>query len=122
MKRIKKIDKRQSDPDRPLRYEELINGAVESGSEEILRLDDLCGTWESVNLNPSLLIYRDRGGYRLSMIHIAESGQASPSTYDIGNEDGQSYVTIQGKAIKLSYDPRRDELSLEGYGSYLRNE
>jgi hypothetical protein len=47
-------------------------------------LSILIGNWESVNLNPTVLIYRSGNVYLLSVIHMNEtSKQASPATYEI---------------------------------------
>jgi hypothetical protein len=47
-------------------------------------LDRLVGNWESINLNPTVIIYRNGDSYLLSVIHMNEtSKQASPATYEI---------------------------------------
>lgn len=117
MRRIKKIDRQKTE-----RHAGRIGETFEDGDGTLMRMDDLCGTWESVNLNPSLIIYRDRSRYMLSVIHVAESGQAAPSTCEIEREERRCLIKLQGRPARLSYDPLRDELSLEGYGSYLRND
>ncbi|HBG41682.1 MAG TPA: hypothetical protein DDW85_09760 [Porphyromonadaceae bacterium] len=47
-------------------------------------LDRLVGNRESINLNPTVIIYRDGNSYLLSIIHMNEtSKRAIPTTYDI---------------------------------------
>ena len=47
-------------------------------------LSVLVGNWESINLNQTIIIYRNGDSYLLSVIHINEtSRQASPATYEI---------------------------------------
>lgn len=44
--------------------------------EEILfNLDALIGNWESVNLHPTIMIYKNDNRYLLSIIYIAEMTQ-----------------------------------------------
>jgi hypothetical protein len=52
--------------------------------EEKFDLEILVGNWESVNLNPTIIIYRNSNTYLLSLIHMNEtSRQASPATNEI---------------------------------------
>lgn len=119
MKGLRKIIRRrllraaQSDADNGIE-------AVEQDND-MLRPDDMCGVWESINLNPSLIIYRDHSKYLLSIIHIASSGQASPSTYEVQSDENGYFITPCGRRTALSHDHLRDELSLDGYGCYMRN-
>jgi hypothetical protein len=41
--------------------------------EEKFDLSVLVGNWESINLNPTIIIYRNGDGYLLSVIHINET-------------------------------------------------
>ena len=51
---------------------------------ENINLDRLVGNWESINLNPTVIIYRSGESYSLSVIHMTETGQqASLATYEI---------------------------------------
>ena len=46
-------------------------------------LFSIVGTWESVNLNPTIIIYRSDKEYLLSIIYVSETTkQASPATYE----------------------------------------
>ena len=45
-------------------------------------LFSIVGTWESINLNPTVIIYRSDKEYLLSIIYVSETTkQASPTTY-----------------------------------------
>ena len=70
--------------------------------------DRLTGTWESVNLTPTVIIYRDGESYLLSIIHINEtSKQASPATYEIQEDEDGFFFNYNLKRtamqIKLTY-------------------
>lgn len=46
-------------------------------------LFSIVGTWESVNLNPTVIIYRSDKEYLFSIIYVSETTkQASPATYE----------------------------------------
>lgn len=46
---------------------------------EIFDLDRLVGNWESINLNPTVIIYRNGESHQLSIIYMNEATkQASP--------------------------------------------
>ena len=64
--------------------------------ENLFDLSVLVGNWESVNLNPTIIIYRNDNSYLLSVIHMNEtSRQASPATYEI--QYGCAYPHEPGK-------------------------
>lgn len=76
--------------------------------EENITLDKLVGNWESINLNPTVIIYRSGDSYLLSVIHMNEtSRQASPATYEIqGDEDGffctgRLYAELKDTAMEI---------------------
>ena len=47
-------------------------------------LFSIVGTWESINLNPTVIIYRSDKEYLFSIIYVSETTkQASPATYEI---------------------------------------
>lgn len=55
-------------------------------------LFSIVGTWESINLNPTIIIYRSDKEYLLSIIYVSETTkQASPATYEI-QQDGASIL------------------------------
>ncbi len=84
--------------------------------------DRLAGTWESVNLNPTVIIYRDGESYRLSIIHINEtSKQASPATYEIQEDEDGFFFNYNLKRMTISYDAKLDILNLSLLGDYMRN-
>ena len=54
-------------------------------------LFSIVGTWESVNLNPTIIIYRNNKNYLLSIIYVSETTKlASPATFEI-QQDGSHY-------------------------------
>jgi hypothetical protein len=85
-------------------------------------LDTLRGSWESVNLHPTVIIYRDGKNYLLSIIHINEtSGQASPATYEIQRDEDGYYIFYDFKRNAIGYDARMDTLFIAPFGDYMRN-
>ena len=85
-------------------------------------LFSIVGTWESVNLNPTVIIYRSDKEYLLSIIYVSETTkQASPSTYEIQKDGSQYFIAPAPKRIYIDYDPAKDVLSLSSLGDYLRN-
>lgn len=91
--------------------------------EEVLfDLSVLVGTWESVNLNPTVMIYRNGDRYLLSIIQMNEtSKQASPATYEIQEDDGGYFIYYNLKRTAISYDAKLDFLTLSALGDYMRN-
>ncbi len=91
--------------------------------EEILfDLDLLLGNWESVNLNPTIMINRNKDSYLLSIIHVSEtSQQAQPSTYEILSDEIGYYIFSNLKRVNISYDKKLDLLTLSTLGDYIRN-
>ena len=85
-------------------------------------LFSIVGTWESVNLNPTVIIYRNDKEYLLSIIYVSETTkQASPATYVIPH-DGSLYFFFAGsKRLYVDYDSAKDILSISSLGDYLRN-
>jgi len=87
-----------------------------------INLDKLVGNWESINLNPTVIIYKNGNSYLLSVIHINEtSRQASPATYEIQNDEDGFYINYNLKRTAISYDTRLDLLTLSTLGDYMRN-
>ncbi len=84
--------------------------------------DRLTGTWESVNLNPTVIIYRDGENYLLSIIHINEtSKQASPATYEIQKDEDGFFFNYNLKRTAIGYDAKLDVLTLSSLGDYMRS-
>jgi len=82
----------------------------------------LSGNWESVNLNPTIIVYRDNEQYMLSVIHINEtSQQASPATYEIQEDENGYFIHYNLKRTAISYDQKQEILNLYSLGDYLRN-
>jgi hypothetical protein len=87
-----------------------------------INLDKLVGNWESINLNPTVIIYRNGNSYLLSVIHINEtSRQANPATYEIQEDKDGFYINYNLKRTAISYDTRLDLLTLSALGDYMRN-
>lgn len=85
-------------------------------------LFSIVGTWESVNLNPTVIIYRNNKEYLLSIIYVSETTkQASPATYEMQQDGSQYFITVVAKRLYIDYDPARDILSILSLGDYLRN-
>ena len=85
-------------------------------------LFSIVGTWESVNLNPTVIIYRSDKEYLLSIIYVSETTkQASTATYEIQKEDSLYFIAPAPKRIYIDYDPVKDILSISSLGDYLRN-
>lgn len=73
--------------------------------EERFDLSVLVGNWESINLNPTIIIYRNGNSYLLSVIHINEtSRQASPATYEIQEDEDGFFINYNLKRSAISYD------------------
>ena len=85
-------------------------------------LFSIVGTWESVNLNPTIIIYRSDKEYLLSIIYVSETTkQASPATYEIQQDGSQYFIAIVSKRFYIDYDPAKDALNISSLGHYLRN-
>lgn len=51
---------------------------------ELFDSNMLVGNWESINLNPTVMIHRNGENYQLSVIYMNETTkQAIPSTHEI---------------------------------------
>ena len=85
-------------------------------------LFSIVGTWESVNLNPTIIIYRSDKEYLLSIIYVSETTkQASPATYEIQQDGSQYFIATASKRLYVDYDSAKDVLSISSLGDYLRN-
>jgi hypothetical protein len=89
---------------------------------ELFDLSVLVGNWESVNLHPTVIIYRNGNTYLLSLIHINEtSKQANPATYEIQEDEDGYFISYNLKRLSIDYDARLDMLKLSLLGDYMRN-
>ena len=85
-------------------------------------LSILIGNWESVNLNPTVIIYQNGNSYLLSIIHMNEtSRQASPATYEIQEDDNGLFINYNLKRTAIGYDAKQDLLTISALGDYMRN-
>ncbi len=90
--------------------------------EIVFDLSVLVGTWESVNLNPTVIIYRNGDSYLLSVIYMNEiSRQAIPATYEIQEDENGFFINYNLKRTAISYDTKLDLLTLSALGDYMRN-
>jgi hypothetical protein len=89
---------------------------------ENINLDRLVGNWESINLNPTVIIHRSRESYLLSVIHMNEtSKQASPATYEIQEDEEGFFINYNLKRRTIEYDAKLDILTISALGDYIRN-
>ncbi|KAA6337431.1 hypothetical protein EZS27_014483 [termite gut metagenome] len=85
-------------------------------------LSILIGNWKSVNLNPTVVIYRNNGIYLLSIIYMNETTrQASPATYEIQEDANGCFISYNLKRLSIGYDAILDMLELSSLGDYMRN-
>ena len=84
-------------------------------------LPAIVGTWESLNLHPTVMIHQSKKKYFLSMLHVSDNGQAHPATYEIQKEDSRYFIVSAFKRLFIGYDKAKDSLSISYYGDYLRN-
>lgn len=90
--------------------------------ERLFDLNVLVGNWESINLNPTVIIYRNDNSYLLSVIHMNEtSRQASPTTYEIQEDEDGFFINYNLKRTVISYDMKLDILTISTLGDYIRN-
>ncbi len=88
----------------------------------ITDLSVLVGNWESINLNPTIIIYRDDAQYLLSVIYMNEtSKQASPATYEIQEDEEGLFINYNLKRATISYDAKLDLLMISTLGDYIHN-
>ena len=85
-------------------------------------LSTLVGNWESVNLNPTVIIYQNGNRHLLSIIHMNEtSRQANPATYEIQEDDNGLFINYNLKRTAIDYDTKQDLLTISALGDYMRN-
>ena len=85
-------------------------------------LDRLVGNWESINLNPTVMIYRSGESHKLSIIYMNETTkQASPSTYEIQEDKDGYFIYFNGKRTSITHCRRLDMLTIATLGDYMRN-
>lgn len=84
-------------------------------------LSAIIGTWESINLHPTVMIYQNKRMYIFSMLHVSDNGQVSPATYEIQKEDNRYFIVSAFKRLYIDYQTDKDILSISFYGDYQRN-
>ena len=89
---------------------------------ELFDLDILVGNWESINLNPTVMIHRNGENRQLSIIYMNETTrQATPATYEIQEDEQGYFVYLNGKRALITYCQRLDMLTIATQGDYMRN-
>lgn len=85
----------------------------QTGGDDELNMDDVCGCWRSEELGPTLLFYKDHKQYKVALLEINEYGQVIPKIYNVENN---MLLTNEGIA-KISLD---DDciLNVWGLGEY----
>ncbi len=87
-----------------------------------INLERLVGNWESINLNPTVIIYRNGDSYLLSVIHMNEtSRQATLATYEIQEDENGFFINYNLKRTTVSHDTKLDILTISALGDYIRN-
>jgi hypothetical protein len=85
-------------------------------------LNALIGNWESVNLNPTVIIYKNSDKYLLGIIHMDETTrQARPATYEIQADENGFYICYNLKRVSIGYNAILDILIFSSLGDYLWN-
>ena len=80
---------------------------------EFFDLDILVDNWEIINLNPDVMIHRNGEN--------ETTRQASPSTYEIQEDEQGYFVYLSGKRTSVFYSSRLDILTIASLGDYMRN-
>jgi hypothetical protein len=83
----------------------------------------IVGVWESVNLNPTVIITHNcNGKYWIIFLHMNEhSKQASPAIFEVEQDKIGIFISSTKKRIEIKYDSLSDTLSLSNFGDYMRN-
>ena len=85
--------------------------------------DAIVGLWESVNLNPTVIITHNcNDKYWIIILHMNEhSKQASPAIFEVEQDEIGIFISPIKKRIVIKYDSLSDTLSLSNFGDYMRN-
>jgi len=85
--------------------------------------DAIVGLWESVNLNPTVIITHNcNGKYWIIILHMNEHNkQASPAIFEVEQDEMGIFISSTKKRIEIKYDSLSDTLSLSNFGDYMRN-
>ena len=94
---------------------------VNSEANQSFTLPAIVGTWESLNLHPTVMVYQSKKKYFLSMLHVSNNVLSQPATYEIQKEDSCYFIVSAFKRLYIGYDKAKDTLSISYYGEYLRN-
>jgi len=83
----------------------------------------IVGVWESVNLNPTVIITHNcNGKYWIIILYMNEhSKQASPAIFEVEQDEMGIFISPTKKRIEIKYDSLSDTLSLSNFGDYMRN-
>ena len=84
--------------------------------------DRLCGSWNSVDGKPDVLVYKEGEAYKVTV--FARSGKTRrlrPQTYLLVEENGNLFINT-GYRIDVSYNEETDILTFSPNGDYVRKE
>ena len=84
------------------------------------RRDLLCGTWESVEGKPDVLLYKEGEAYKVTV--FKRSGirrKLKPETYLLQEENGNLFMNT-GFRIDVAYNEASDVLTFSPNGDYVR--
>ncbi|MBV3104972.1 DUF3876 domain-containing protein [Bacteroides thetaiotaomicron] len=76
----------------------------------------LVRNWESINLNPTVMIYKNDESYQLSIIYLNEvTKQLSSSTYELQEGEQGYFVYLNGKRALITYCQKLDMLTINEF-------
>lgn len=80
-----------------------------------INLDDLCGCWQSVELSPTVLIFKDHRVYKFLFLFVDDLGQIVPDVHAIENnrvktDDGEIILNLGDDNV----------LTVWGLGEYIK--
>lgn len=104
MFKMTRIEQNGSEKRQGFSLEEMVDFADQQTGNSELNMDDVCGCWQSKELSPSLLIYKDHSLYKIAILKINEYGQVIPEIH-----------VLNKKILTLDED---DILRVWGLGEY----
>jgi len=81
------------------------------------------GSWESVNGNPDVFIFRGYDGNYclLAYSYDKDYGRGSFSCYEIDSDETGYYIRMGMRDCRLTSAELPDTLHISGWGSYMKN-
>lgn len=91
---------------------------------DFLNLSFLEGVWESVNHNPTIIIYRHYSGkYHFGFVFINDlTNQATLSLYELEKDEKGFYLGVSVNYKRLSIDAKTPKITISGLGDYYKND